>query len=31
MTVIATMDGETVTRTAILRTARKLMDGHVFV
>ncbi|ETX14273.1 FldA protein [Roseivivax halodurans JCM 10272] len=30
MTVIATMNGETVTRTAILRTARKLMDGHVF-
>lgn len=30
MTVIATLDGGRVTRTAILRTARKLMDGHVF-
>lgn len=30
MTVIATLDGGEVTRTAILRTARKLMDGTVF-
>ena len=30
MTVIATVEGGTVTRTAILRTARKLMDGMVF-
>ena len=30
MTVIATVEGGTVTRTAILRTARKLMDGVVF-
>ncbi|UMA67174.1 4-oxalomesaconate tautomerase (plasmid) [Roseivivax marinus] len=31
MTVIATLKGGEVTRTAILRTARKLMDGSVFV
>lgn len=30
MTVIATLEGTEVTRTAILRTARKLMDGTVF-
>ncbi len=30
MTVVATLDGTTVTTTAILRTARKLMDGTVF-
>ncbi len=29
-TVIATVDGGDVTSAAILRTARKLMDGHVF-
>jgi 4-oxalomesaconate tautomerase len=30
MIVIATMDGTTIAETAILRTARKLMDGVVF-
>lgn len=30
MTVIATMDGDRVGQTAILRTARKLFDGQVF-
>lgn len=30
MTVVATLDGPTITSAAILRTARKLMDGIVF-
>ena len=30
MTVLATLEGRQVTRAAILRTARKLMDGEVF-
>lgn len=30
MTVVAHLDGQTVTRTEVLRTARKLMDGVIF-
>ena len=31
MTVVATLKGDTVASAAILRTARKLMDGTVFI
>ena len=31
MTVVATLKGDTVASAAILRTARKLMDGIVFI